>query len=221
MLVSISALLASAAPIEKKSPSKWSQDHNSKSGQNVLTRPSPINPNIPSDPKPEERIILIDSKEERDLFKRNNAYTNKQAYASNHRIGDTQLSYKSVNAGNKRKSRRIAREVNEEVNEKTTELSSVDDVSASEPIAELPIDGVIQEIEVDKKEFETSHRIPENHIQKIRNNKFETSHHPPEHIKPAQDEYESARPNRTDGLPPADETHNEGHRHKKAIIYAV
>lgn len=54
----------SAAPLESTSSENNSSDKSHI--QNLLLRPSPINPDVPNDPKPPERIILDDSKTARD-----------------------------------------------------------------------------------------------------------------------------------------------------------
>ena len=155
----------------------------------MLSRPSPINPNIPSDPKPADRIILLDAKE-----------TKKVEDQLNRRISNGYSTNKY--AVNQRGSR----------NKRDAEKELVAAVNITEKVLQ-PDPVKVDDIAV--PQFQTSHRIPE-HIQKIRNNKFETSHHPPTHIQPSEQEMLNSRPNKGDNHQHGDDTsniHSEGHRH--------
>lgn len=142
-----------------------------------LVRPSPINPDIPMDPKPPERIILDDSKPvwyEKSLNEvlltsddLRESTDNKQDLKSH---TDQPANVKSDNNQNDDK-----RESDDTVNVKGKE--SIDSVTYGRPTA-------VYAIEADEKQrsetFQTSHHIP--NVDGVERN-FATSHHIPAHIE--------------------------------------
>lgn len=196
IIVGLVFATVSAAPLES-TPSEKSNDSPT---QIEWVRPSPINPDIPMDPKPPERIILDESKAERDGKASNDKLpvdhpreNSKSESRESEPSSDDKHDEKSLkdqpteksndDQGDDKKTEAVTynhddkRESDEKVTAKSNAKELVQAVKSDEPI-------IVYAVKADEKQrsegFETSHRIP--NIDEGER-KFETSHHIPTHIE--------------------------------------
>lgn len=179
--------IVSAAPLE---PHPENSSNENSHIQSLLMRPSPINPDIPMDPKPPERIILADNNSEMEL----KSLHDNDGYNFNE-------DFKSVNDFKEEK-KDIRHKQDENSNEKSNDHQSDHDYKRETDVKsdvkpansklkpkEEPIKSdqptIVYATKADEKRsatdsFETSHRIPQ--VDESERT-FETSHHIPTHIE--------------------------------------
>lgn len=174
----------SAAPLES-TPSEKSNDTHT---QIEWIRPSPINPDIPMDPKPPERIILDDSESERDG---KSSEDKLPADEHDHRENvKSELRENEPSSDNKHDDHRDDKQ-SESVKDNQDDKPEVVKKVAAKSKAKVfttPVQSdeptIVYAVKADENQrsvgFETSHRIP--NIDEGER-KFQTSHHIPTNIE--------------------------------------
>lgn len=182
VVISIIFATVSAIPLESKVSEK------SVDSPIQLVRPSPINPDIPMDPKPPERIILDDTKPERDRKSLNNdthqdskievkgsESSSDNQHHDQHTVKTNDKASEAKQSESKKGNYDEKRKSDEKVIAKSKAKELIPSVKSNEPTIVYAV-----KAEQINGGFQTSHRIP--NIDGS-GTKFETSHHIPTHIE--------------------------------------
>ncbi len=185
----------SSAPLESTQPEKSNDSHTHNHTENGLLRPSPINPDIPMDPKPAERIILDDTKSDRDqksLDEKSTSDVHQPKESVKSELSDTELTSEnneekkeivksddkpsdekeSVRIEYNHDEKRESNDASGSVKSNTKAETDATKVKSDQPT-------IVYAVKADES-FQTSHRIP--NVVEEGERKFETSHHIPTHI---------------------------------------